>query len=61
MKINGEDYYVLPKEDFDFDPTKVEHFSCKALKFNDRQPYAKGSVTWIIDEVESKLNEFYGG
>ena len=35
VKINDEDYYILPKEDVDVDLSSVELFNCKSLKVND--------------------------
>ena len=34
VKINGDDYYTFPKEDVDFDPSKIEVFACLKLKLN---------------------------
>ena len=35
IKVNGQDYYTLVKEDSEFDPFKVELFKCEILKLND--------------------------
>ena len=60
IKVNGEDYYILPKEDIDFDPSQVEAFYCKELKLNDVVALT-GSHSWILVEIEQKLNKVYKG
>ena len=34
VKVNGDDYYTFPKEDVNFDPSKIEYFGCEILKLN---------------------------
>ena len=60
IKVNGDDYYILPKEDVDFDPSKIEVIKCKSLKLNDVEAL-KGSMQWIFEEVEEKINKVYQG
>ena len=60
IKVNGEDYYILPKEEIDFDPSQVEAFYCYSLKLNDVVAL-RGSHSWILEEIEEKLNRVYKG
>ena len=60
IKVNGEDYYALVKEEFDFDPSKLEIFKCKSLKLNDIEAHS-GYMTWVLDEFEDKINRVYQG
>ena len=34
VKINGEDYFKLPKEALIIDPNHIETFGCRSLKLN---------------------------
>ena len=60
IKVNGYDYYTLVKEDIDYDPSKVETLKCESIKLNNIEAH-RGSMPWILDEVEEKLNKVYQG
>ena len=60
IKVNGEDYYALPKEDVDFDPSKVEAFKCENLEVND-SIVLYGIMAWVPEKFEKKLNSVYRG
>ena len=60
IKVNGDDYYYLPKEYVDFDPSIIEVFKCQSLKLNGDEAIS-GSIPWILEEVEDKMNEVYKG
>ena len=47
------------KEELDFDPTKVEIISC-TLILNEVEAI-RGSMPWIIDDFENKINAIYQG
>ena len=57
IKVNGDSYYNLVKEDIDFDPSKVEVFGCTSVILNDDYQNAiKGTMPWILDEIDEKIN-----
>ena len=58
VKVNGEDYYILPKEDIDFDPSQVETFDCSSLSLNE-DVALEGIHSWILEEIEEKINKVY--
>ena len=60
IKINGEDYYTLVKEEIDFDPSKIEAFNCGYLKLNEVEVQT-GSIPWILDEFEEKITKMCQG
>ena len=59
IKVNGEDIYSLTKEEVDFDPTKTQTLKVKRLKVNDIEAIS-GSMPWIINEVEEKIQDALG-
>ena len=59
LKVNDSDYYTLVKEELDYDPNKVETFSC-TLILNEVEAL-RGIMPWNIDEVEDKINTVYQG
>ena len=60
LRVNGQSYYNLVKEVIDFDPSKVEVFTCKSLKVNDAEAHT-GSLPWIPYQFEMKLSKVYKG
>ena len=60
VKVNDYDYYTLPKEDIDFDPSVIDLFKCGSLKLNGDKAHS-GGMPWILNEVEEKLNKVYKG
>ena len=58
IQVNGEDIYKLVKEDVNYDPTKTESLGV-TLKINDKIAIT-GSMPWIIDEVEDKIQTALG-
>ena len=60
IKVNGYDYYTLVKEEVDFDPSKIEPFECFELKLNDEEAHS-GSMPWVLEEFEEKINKVYKG
>ena len=60
VKVNGDEYYTLVKEDLGVDLSQVEFFKCENLKVND-DLVLTGSMPWILDQFEEKLNRVYKG
>ena len=58
FKVNDEDLYSLTKEEVDFDPSKTEPLNVK-LKVNEIEANS-GSMPWIIDEVEERIQSALG-
>ena len=54
FRVNDADVYNLVKEEFDFDPSKIETLNLDYLKVNEKQAIF-GSVPWIINDVEEKI------
>ena len=48
IKVNGDEYYTLIKEEFGVDLSQVEFFRCENLKVNDDDAFS-GSMPWILD------------
>ena len=61
IKVNGADIYNLVKEEINFDPTKTEtlkvnlNINDKKLRNGYKEWAIKGSMPWIIDDVEDKI------
>ena len=60
IKVNGDEYYTLVKEDLGVDLSQVEFLRCKNLKVNDDDVFS-GSIPWVLDQFEDKLNRVYKG
>ena len=58
IKVNGADIYNLVKEEVNFDPTKTETLHAE-LRINDKSAI-DGSIPWIIDDVEDKIQTALG-
>ena len=48
VKVNGDSYYKLPKEDIDYNPSNVEALACEYLKLNDKE-FMRNSMPWILE------------
>ena len=60
LKVNDKSYYTFVKEDIFADLSKVEVFDCQSLKVNDTCAHT-GSMPWILDQFEDKINTVYAG
>ena len=60
LKVNDDSYFTLVKEESDFDPSLVELFKCDSLRLNGIEAH-RGTMPWIIDEVEEMINKVYRG
>ena len=60
IKVNGDEYYTLSKEDLGVDLSQVEFLKCENLKVNE-DDVLSGSMPWILDQFEDKLNSVYKG
>ena len=60
FRVNDLDIYSYTKEEVDYDPSKTEPLVVD-LKVNDQAEYAiQGTLPWIIDEVEEKIQTALG-
>ena len=48
------------KEELGVDLSSVDLFTCESLKVNDVDAL-KGSMPWILDQFEDKINSVYQG
>ena len=60
IKVNGEDYFSLVKEELGADLSQVEVFKCQSLKVNDLEALTD-SMPWLLDQFEQKINSVYQG
>ena len=58
FRVNDEDLYSLTKEEVDFDPSKTESLSV-SLIVNETEAIS-GSMPYIIDEVEDRIQTALG-
>ena len=58
FRVNDEDLYSLTKEEVDFDPSKTESLDV-ILKVNEIEAIS-GSMPYIIDEVEDRIQSALG-
>ena len=58
FRINDADILNLVKEEVDFDPSKTESLIVE-FKVNDKEAI-NGSMPWIVDEVEDKIQTALG-
>ena len=57
--VNDAEYYSLVKEEVDYDPSKTETLTVESVKINDKETIS-GSIPWIIDDVEEKIQTALG-
>ena len=59
FRVNDDDIYSLVKEEVEYDPTKIEILDVKIVKVNEKE-ITSGSTSWIIEEVEDKIQTAIG-
>ena len=58
FRVNDEDVYSLVKEEVDFDPTITESLNVDLI-VNEKLAIS-GSMPWLINEVEDKIQDTLG-
>ena len=51
IKVNGDDYFRLPKEEEDFDPSKVEVLEVNLIELNGVSAFNERRIPWFLDQI----------
>ena len=55
VKVNGQPYHSLPREELNYNPSLTETFSA-ILKINNEAAHT-GNMAWSVEDIEEKVTQ----